>query len=102
MTAFAFPYGEPGVAFGPEHTRAATQAGYQTILTMQPGFVDSTEPSNQCPRIGVGGDIADAVLAEIARVHRVSNGWPTVAPDSGDVLKQRVRRVSSLLFSGLS
>ncbi len=59
---------------------------------MQPGFVDPTEPSNQCPRIGIGGDIADTVLAEIARVHRASNGWPTVAPDTVDELKQRVRR----------
>lgn len=100
ITMFAFPYGEPGVAFGPEHVEAAAQAGFGTILTMQPGFVDPTRSTAatgcgpaEWPRIGIGGDIgADSVLAEITRVHRESNGWPVVAPSTADVLKQRVRR----------
>jgi peptidoglycan/xylan/chitin deacetylase (PgdA/CDA1 family)/ubiquinone/menaquinone biosynthesis C-methylase UbiE len=94
VTSFAFPYGEPGVAFAPEQIDIARRVGFQTVMTMQPGLVDPAVNRPAWPRIGVGGDVwPEGLPARIAAIHRESSGWPATAPEPRQVLASRVRQV---------
>lgn len=92
LRLFAFPYGEPEVAYRPEQIEQAAAAGYELALTTNPGFVSPGCESIDWPRIGVGCDTtADSLLDQLADVHRATIGWPAAAAGEGPSLKQRVR-----------
>jgi peptidoglycan/xylan/chitin deacetylase (PgdA/CDA1 family) len=92
VSTFAFPYGEPGVAYRPEHVELAAEAGYELALSMRPGFVPIGHEAIDWPRVGVGIDTsADALLDDLATLHRATHGWPPEPTESGPSLKERVR-----------
>ena len=92
VSTFAFPYGEPGVAYHPEHVELAAKAGYELALSMKPGFVPVGHEAIDWPRVGVGIDTsADSLLDDLATLHRATHGWPPEPTESGPSLKERVR-----------
>jgi peptidoglycan/xylan/chitin deacetylase (PgdA/CDA1 family)/protein-L-isoaspartate O-methyltransferase len=94
VPTFAFPYGEPDIAYRPEHLEMAGQAGYELALTMRPGFVPLGYNALDWPRVGIGIDAtSDSVLAQLAALHRTTNGWPQDLAPGGPSLEERVRRV---------
>lgn len=94
VTTFAFPYGEPGSAYRPEHVELAAKADYELALSMKPGFVPLGYALPDWPRIGVGTDAsADALLDELAELHRTTNAWPQQSASNGPSLSERVRGV---------
>ncbi|MFQ5500847.1 MAG: polysaccharide deacetylase family protein [Phycisphaerae bacterium] len=106
VSMFAFPYGEPDVAFRSEHVTLARDAGYERILTMAPGFmpVEQIERSGMVwPRVGIGADTTvDALLNRLARLHRETSGWPQIEIASEMSLGERVRgAVKSCMECGL-
>ncbi len=92
VSASAFPYGEPGVAYHPEHVELAAEVGYELALSMKPGFVPMGHEAIDWPRVGVGIDTsADSLLDDLATLHRATHGWPPEPTESGPSLKERVR-----------
>lgn len=91
---FAFPYGEPGLAYQPRHVALARAAGFQRVHAMRPGFVNAESiASGEWPRIGVGGDTPPGqILDELARVQRSAAGWPAPPATATRSLPERVRR----------
>ncbi|MBU0640315.1 MAG: polysaccharide deacetylase family protein, partial [Planctomycetes bacterium] len=94
VSTFAFPYGEPGMAYTPEHVELARTSGYELALTMRPGFVAPGYAGLDWPRIGVGSDTtSESLLDDLATLHRTTNGWPAANEGCGVSLKERVRGV---------
>jgi peptidoglycan/xylan/chitin deacetylase (PgdA/CDA1 family) len=99
VRAFAFPYGEPGMAFTDSQAALAQRCGFDVILSTQPGFIDPRlqkspiAASSFWPRIAVNHDsTAETLLDDLARVHRETHGWPSIER-VGPTLGERVRRV---------
>jgi len=103
VAMFAFPYGEPDVAFRSEHVEMARDVGYQWILTMKPGFVPIEQSGRVWPRVGIGADTTvDALLNRLAHLHRETSGWPRIEISSELSLGERVRgAVKSCMECGL-
>ena len=92
VLSFAFPYGEPGVAFTPAQVALAREGGFDIVLSTQPGFLSPGEAA-PWPRIGVDRDATpESLLDELASVHRETSGWPAVT-EAGPTLGERVRQV---------
>ncbi|MFQ5410737.1 MAG: polysaccharide deacetylase family protein [Phycisphaerae bacterium] len=92
VSMFAFPYGEPDVAYQPRHVEMAGEAGYDWILTMQPGFVSIGQGGIAWPRVGVGADTTvDGLLSTLANLHRETSGWPRLGHGHRSSLGARVR-----------
>jgi len=101
---FTFPFGEPDLAYRPEHLPLAAEAGYELALTMRPGFVTPGRTTSGWPRIGVGCDTTpESLLADMEELHRRVHGWPSNATESQPSLRDRVRRlVQHCLSRGIS
>ncbi|MFH1746965.1 MAG: polysaccharide deacetylase family protein [Planctomycetota bacterium] len=94
VTLFAFPYGEPEVAYRPEHVEMAVQCGFELALSMRPDFVTQGCKALDWPRIGVGSDMTcGALLNELVAIHRQVHGWPAKSTEVEPSLKERVRDV---------
>ncbi|MFH1419653.1 MAG: polysaccharide deacetylase family protein [Planctomycetota bacterium] len=92
VTTFAFPYGEPDLAYRPEHVKMAADAGYELVLTMRPGSVRSGHGAIDWPRVGVDADTtAESLVGRLAELHRVEHGWPVRLNRHERSLEQRVR-----------
>jgi len=92
VSTFAFPYGEPDIAYRPEHVELAAAVGYELALSMRPGFVPIGHEAIDWPRVGVGIDTStDSLLDDLATLHRTTHGWPPEPNESGPSLKERVR-----------
>ena len=88
---FAFPYGEPRIAYRAEHVEMARSAGYELALTMKPGFVPIGFDGLDWPRIGVGiDDDMHSLRDSMTSLHRRMSGWP-VREETGASLETRVR-----------
>lgn len=75
VTAFAYPFGEPGLDFREREERLVEDAGYVLAFAGSGGLASRRSSTFAFPRIGIAGDTLAEVNARISGFRHIVSTW---------------------------